>query len=212
MSTSRHSSSTETLRAALPTHLLLAAVIALYGAADGNDVVYDDRVLILHNAALQSWSTPPEAPTRDLFHFSPSRLSLLATGHHLELLPGVRPGWRRSRLSPQQPACSLAERGGSQAAPRGELRGTPLALLWVCWPLQVEAAVNIAGRTDRFCPHWDLSLQQRRAWARGLSAFLAASKEVGLLWVAAAASGRPWRAQALGTASYLLCICSRSVA
>ncbi|MCK6518562.1 hypothetical protein L6R46_26335, partial [Myxococcota bacterium] len=137
--------------------VLFVWVLALYGRALGYGFVYDDVVLIAENPALAELSTLPEALTHELFHFAEGRRAtpywrpVVTLSYYVDHLLGGGAPWVFHLTN----LLSLSAMGLGLwrllAARLGEAVAWGVTLLLLAHPLQVEGAVNVAGRTDLLC-------------------------------------------------------------
>ncbi|MCP4804829.1 MAG: hypothetical protein GY884_05705 [Proteobacteria bacterium] len=193
---------------------LLAMVALLYGRAVGFEFVYDDRVLVEGNAALGDLGTLPRALSRDLFHFSETRVSpywrpTVTLSYYVErALFGAGPaGFHMGNLVFAWLAgfaLFLLVRDH-----HGERAGLVAAGLFIAHPLLVEPVVNIASRTDLVCAALALFALRSRPALGFVLAFLAcgAKEPAVLLPVASLVWDRReprWKALAAGVALYLV--------
>ncbi|MEY3213481.1 MAG: hypothetical protein RIT28_3962, partial [Pseudomonadota bacterium] len=199
------------LRAAI---VLFVWVLALYGRALGYGFVYDDVVLIAENPALADLATLPEALTHELFHFADGRRATpywrptVTLSYYVDHLLGGGAPWvfhLTNLLSLSAMGLGLWRLVATRV---GEAAAWAVTLLFLAHPLQVEGAVNVAGRTDLLCGAaliW--TVQARGALGVGLGTLIGCgAKELGALAPALVALlGAPgaWRASAAVVALWL---------
>lgn len=137
--------------------VLFVWVLALYGRALGYGFVYDDVVLIAENPALADLATLPEALTHELFHLADGRRATpywrptVTLSYYVDHLLGGGAPWvfhLTNLLSLWAMGLGLWRLVGSRV---GEAPAWAVTLLFLAHPLQVEGAVNVAGRTDLLC-------------------------------------------------------------
>ena len=195
--------------------LLAAGCIgALYGRALRYPFVYDDRVLIEGSAKLSDPSTLPTALVRDLFYLSgstrpsPYWRPVVTLSYYLDQLVGGGAPWSFHLTN-------LLVLLGASVGVFALLRRTtldralPLALLFALWPIQVEGACNIAGRTDLLCAAFAAAalLARQPILAASLGFLACGSKEIGVLlplvsWLLDRRGA--WRAHAAGGVAFLV--------
>ena len=189
--------------------------LVLYGRALGYGFVYDDVVLIAENPALAELSTLPEALTHDLFHFAEGRRDTpywrptVTLSYYIDHLLGGGASWvfhLTNLLSLSALGLGLWRLLASRV---GEAVAWGVALLFLAHPLQVEGAVNIAGRTDLLCGAaliW--TIQARSAVGVAVGTLIACgAKELGALAPALVALlGAPgaWRISAAVVVAWLV--------
>ncbi|MBK9646580.1 MAG: hypothetical protein IPO67_15755 [Deltaproteobacteria bacterium] len=203
-----------------PRSLLQVAIVLfvwaslLYGRALGYGFVYDDVVLIAENSALGDLTTLPEALTHELFHFAEGRRATpywrptVTLSYYVDHLLGGGAAWM-FHLTNLISFTALGLGLWRLVATRvGEAAAWAVTCLFLAHPLQVEGAVNIAGRTDLLCGAaliW--TVQARGALGVVLGTLVACgAKELGALAPALVALlGAPgaWRASAAVVALWL---------
>ncbi len=198
--------------------LLLLVVAVVYGRALGFGFTYDDRALIELNAALGDLSTLPQALLRDLFFHaegvrtSPYWRPVVTLSYYADywLSGGRSAGFHLNNLLMLWGASLglwkvLQSRWGDQQA-------LAWALLFAVHPAQVEAATNIAARTDLYCVAfgiWGLLLAKSRpVLSLGMVLAACGSKEVGLVfplvyWAWWGRGRYSWKAPAVGVIGFL---------
>lgn len=179
-----------------PPRALLGAAIALfawalvlYGRALGYGFVYDDVVLIAENPALAELGTLPEALRHELFHFAEGRRATpywrptVTLSYYVDHLVGGGAPWA-FHLTNLLSLTALGLGLWRLIITRwGQAWAWAVTLLFMAHPLQVEGAVNVAGRTDLLCAAaliW--TVQARSAAAVALGTLVACgAKELGAL-------------------------------
>jgi Flp pilus assembly protein TadD len=199
------------IRAAI---VLFLWVLVLYGRALGYGFVYDDVVLIAQNPALGDLATLPEALTHELFHHAEGRRATpywrptVTLSYYVDHLLGGGAPWvfhLTNLLSFTALGLGLWRLVASCV---GEALAWGVTFLFLAHPLQVEGAVNIAGRTDLICGAALIWTVQARSKAGVVLGTLVAcgAKELGALAPALVAIlGAPgaWRASAVTVALWL---------
>lgn len=194
--------------------VLFVWALVLYGRALGYGFVYDDVVLIAENPALGELSTLPEALTHELFHHAEGRRATpywrptVTLSYYVDHLVGGGAAWAFHLTNLLGLTALAAGLWRLIAARWGEALAWGVSLLFVAHPLQVEGAVNIAGRTDVLCAAaliW--TIQAQRAWGVAVGTLIACgAKELGGLAPALVALlGAPgaWRVSAAAVVIWL---------
>ena len=210
----------------------LAALLVYLSALDG-DFVWDDRILIVDNASLQSWTDLGPALTRDFFHRHEEQVPygyyrpVVTLSYVLDAqLWGLEPrGFHLTNLLLHATNCVLV---ALLLARCGVGRGASMggALLFAVHPIHTENVAWISGRTDLMAFLWTAaafllhSARGRRPRTSAalrvlaVTAFALAllSKEMSLVLVPwlmlfeRLSAGRSWASIARRTAPYLAAV------